>query len=170
MKVIMIAALTHDRVIGKGNKLPWHIPEDFKRFKALTTGHTIIMGRKTFESLGRTLPNRHNIVISRTLPSSEGVEVCKSLPEALAKAADYRTEAFIIGGASVYEQGLPYADMMYLSWVKKRYEGDAYFPEFDENEWSITELEEFADFTFVAYQRKVPPRHVRPAELEAPLS
>jgi dihydrofolate reductase len=152
--MIIIAALTRKRVIGKDNKLLWTLPDDMKNFRNFTTGNTVVMGRKTFESIGKPLQNRHNIVITSSTASIPGVVCCKSLEEAIAKAKEYGKEIFIIGGASVYAQALPIADKMYLSFVKKDYEGDAYFPEFDENDWVVEKREDFPDFEFVAYSRK----------------
>src|SRR3989338_139592 len=118
--ISIIAAMDRNRVIGKDNALPWNIPEDLKNFKALTSGKSVIMGRKTFESLGRPLPKRQNIVVSRGMPPIEGVIVCSSLDEAFQAAAS--EEVFVIGGASIYAQALPYADRMYLSYVDKETE------------------------------------------------
>ncbi len=157
--VSIIAAFTKNRVVGKDGALPWHLPEDMKLFKELTSGKTVIMGRKTYDSLPakfKPLPNRHNIVVSRSLESTSiaGVDVCPSVEAALEKAKSYGKEIFIIGGASIYQQALPYAAKMYLSQVKKEYEGDTYFPEFDVREWEIIETREFADFILKVYRRK----------------
>lgn len=150
METIIIAAMTKDHVIGKDNNLPWHIPEDLKSFKNLTKGNTIIMGRKTYDSIGRPLPDRQNIVISRSA-DIQGVDVCKSTEDAMEKAREYGKDIFIIGGASIYEQMLPVADKMYLSIVKKEYEGDAYFPRFDESLWKIESKEDRGEFELVTY-------------------
>jgi dihydrofolate reductase len=132
MSLSLIAAMTDDRVIGRDNKLPWHLSEDLKRFKALTMGHPIIMGRKTFESIGKALPGRHNIIISRH-PSHqyEGVTVVRSLEEALDTFAAVDTELFVIGGAQIYELALPMADRLYITLIHSKFEGDAFFPHFD---------------------------------------
>jgi len=151
--IILIAALTRARVIGKDNRMPWRISEELKHFRRLTTGHPLIWGRKTFESTGR-LPKRRIVVVSRSLPpETEGVDVCRTLDEAVEKARSYGKEIFIAGGAEIYRQALPLADRLYLSYVKKDYDGDAYFPEFDESEWEIIKQEDHPDFTFVAYRR-----------------
>ena len=128
----MIAVIGKNRELGKDNKLLWYIPEDFKRFKKLTSGHTIIMGRKTFESIGKPLPNRINIVITRNqLWSSLGCTVCYSLEEGLIEAKKNNNEIFIIGGAEIYKQGIRYADKLYLTLVDKEYpEADAFFPDY----------------------------------------
>lgn len=152
--MIMIAALTKDRVIGQGNGLPWRISEELRHFKRVTLGHTLIMGRKTFEAIGRPLPGRKTVVVSRSLPPAEGVDVCRSLDAAVEKACAYGKKVFIAGGASIYRQALPTAETLYLSYIKKDYRGDFRFPEFDEGEWEIAEEEDHAEFTFVIYRRK----------------
>ena len=140
--------------MGKQNALPWHISEDLKNFKRLTTGNTIIMGRKTFDSIGKPLPNRNNLVISGSMEQKEGIEVCKSIPEALEKAKKHGKEIFIIGGATIYQQALPFVERMYISWIKEEYEGDTYFPEVNLKEWYIISEEEHVEFFLVTYQRK----------------
>ena len=154
MEVIIIAAMDPNRVIGKENKLPWDIPEDLQNFKKLTSGNTIVMGKNTFDSIGRPLPNRHNIVLSRSMGPREGIDVCKNIDEALEKGRSYGKDIFVIGGARVYEQMLAIADKLYLSHVKKEYEGDAFFPEFNKDEWEIEKREEHEAFEFVVYKRK----------------
>ena len=150
----IIAALTAKRVIGRRDGMPWHIAEELRHFKKLTTGHTLILGRKTFQSIDRSLPGRRTIVVSRSLSEAKGVEVCRSLDEAIRKAESYGREVFIAGGADIYRQALPLADALYLSYIKADYEGDVAFPEFDGSEWEITGEEEFPEFTFVAYRRR----------------
>ncbi len=152
--MIIIAALTVKRVIGLRDGMPWRISEELRHFKKLTTGHTLIMGRKTFQSVARSLPGRKTIVVSRSLSCAEGVEVCRSLDAAIRKAKSYGGEIFIAGGADIYRQALPLADALYLSYIKADYEGDVAFPEFDVSEWEITGEEEFPEFTFVAYRRR----------------
>ncbi len=155
--MIIIAALTENRVIGNNNAMPWHVSEESRQFQRLTTGNTLIMGRKTFESLdSRPLPKRKNIVVSRTLPDTEGIDVCKTLEHAVEKARSYDKKIFIMGGSDIYRQALPLADKMYLSYIKKDYAGDAYFPEFDESEWETTKEEDHPEFVFVIYKRKTP--------------
>ena len=131
--VSMIAALGKARVIGRKNILLWPIPEDLKRFKALTMGHPIVMGRKTFESIGRVLPGRTNIVVTREQEwNHEGVVVTHSLEEAIKKAKEIDVqEVFVIGGAQIYEQALPLADKLYLTLVDAEEKGDAYFPPYE---------------------------------------
>jgi dihydrofolate reductase len=135
-RINMVAAIGKNRVIGKGNQLLWTIPEDLKRFKQLTTSHPVIMGRKTFDSiaamLGKPLPNRTNIVITRdTAWGYDGVVVAHSLDEALAKAGELDQEVFVIGGAQIYEQALPYTDRLFLTLIDDEKEGDAYFPAYE---------------------------------------
>lgn len=143
-RVSIIGAMAENRVIGKDNLLIWHIPQDMKRFKNLTMGKPVIMGRKTFESilvqLGKPLPGRTNIVVSRKGFQSEGVEVYASLEAALEAAQHIEEEEiFILGGAQIYEQILPIADRLYLTQVHKSYEGDAYFPIFENSGWCLSE-------------------------------
>ena len=132
--VSLIAALTKDRAIGRGNELIVRIPDDLKRFKALTSGNPVIMGRKTYESIGRPLPKRTNYVISRTPGLSiEGVTVCKSLDEALGLAQQEPAggdEIFVIGGGEIYAQALPKADKLYLTVVDSDETGDIFFPDY----------------------------------------
>ena len=137
--------------------LPWHLPEDMQLFKKLTTNQTVIMGRKTYDSLPpkfKPLPNRHNIIISRSMEAVKGIDICHSVGAGIEKAKSYGQEIFIIGGASIYAQALPYAATMYLSHVRKEYDGDTYFPKFEEGNWEIIEIKEFADFTLKIYRRK----------------
>jgi len=138
--ISIIAAIGKNRELGKDNKLLWHIPEDFKRFKDLTSEHVVIMGRKTYESLPekfRPLPNRTNIVISRRLNESNETNKSNliywvnSMEAAFAKASSSQGEIFIIGGASIYEQGIKYADKLYLTLVEKEFpDADTFFPEY----------------------------------------
>ena len=149
------------RAIGYQNRLLYAIPSDMTRFRMLTTGHVIIMGRKTFESLPNgALPNRHNIVISKTSEQIAGCEVFGSLEEALeARKEAAEDECFIIGGASIYEQALPFADKLYLTIVEKEPEhADTFFPEINPAEWEVTEKEMRNEnglpFTFLTLYRK----------------
>lgn len=149
------------RAIGYQNRLLYAIPSDMTRFRMLTTGHTIIMGRKTFESLPNgALPNRRNIVISKTKEQITGCEVFASLEEALAARKEAaEDECFIIGGASIYEQALPFADKLYLTIVEKEPEhADTFFPEINPTEWEVTEKEMRNEnglpFTFLTLYRK----------------
>jgi dihydrofolate reductase len=131
----LIAAMAHDQVIGFEGTMPWHSPEDLAHFKALTSGQTIIMGRKTFDSLGRLLPNRRHIVITRQTDwSHEGVAVAANLLQALTIAGD-ASKAFIIGGAQIYTESLPYAQFLHLTYIDLEATGDTRFPIVDWSQW-----------------------------------
>lgn len=160
MIISLIAAMDKNRLIGVDNGLPWHLPADFKHFKEVTMGKPIIMGRKTFESIGRPLPGRKNIVISRSGFNAEGVIVADSIDAALDEVKD-SDEAMVIGGANLYQQILPLAQRMYLTQVDAECTGDAWFPEFDLEEWQIINKSKyFADeknnynFEVITYQRE----------------
>ncbi len=150
----IIVAMAKNRVIGKNNKVPWNIPDELLHFKKLTTGNTVIMGRKTFESIGKPLLHRNNIVISTSLPPTKGIDVCASIDEGIMKAKMYGKDIFIIGGAQIYEQTISLAGKMFISYVKKEYDGDAFFPEFDENDWHIEKKEDHSEYEMVVYARK----------------
>ncbi len=167
MKIVLIAAFAQNRVVGINNKLPWHLPEDLKYFKRTTTGKAIIMGRKTYDSIGRPLPNRTNIVITRNSDfKAEGVKVVSSLEAAieLAKEVNYINgieEVMIIGGASIYETALPIADRLYLTHVHADVKGDAYFPEVNFAQWQEVARDDHQasdnnpyDYSFVVYDKK----------------
>ena len=140
MKVSIIAAMAANRVIGKDNKMPWHLPEELSYFKQVTMGKPIVMGRNTFESIGRPLPGRKNIVLSsNTQLMIDGVTVVHSIEQALV-AADNCDELMIIGGARLYEQMLPYADCLYLTDIKLNVAGDAFFPDFSIYQWQQSNL------------------------------
>lgn len=133
--ISIIVAVAENGVIGGGNTLLWHISEDLQRFKRITQGHPVIMGRKTFESLGRPLPNRHNVVVTRRRDyAPEGVTIVSSLEEAIAMFPPSE-EIFITGGGQIYEQAMPLADKLYLTTVMHDYEGDTRFPEWDRSGW-----------------------------------
>lgn len=141
-KYNVIVAVNENLVIGKDNKLPWHSSEDLKYFKRITTNNVVIMGRKTYESIGKPLPNRVNIVISNTTNFTEVITV-KSFEEALEIASLYNKEVFVIGGASLYEKVLDGADKLYLTWIYEKKllpsDGDAYLEGFNKSEWYIVE-------------------------------
>lgn len=159
----IIAAISENNVIGKDNKLLWHLPEDLKRFKELTTGHTIIMGRKTFESLGRVLPDRKHIILTRDMSyniDSDWVKVIHGLDE-LEEYINDEEEHFVIGGALIYNQLISKAQKMYITKIHKTFEGDAYFPKINEEEWKIIEKipgkedgENDFEYEFLTYVRK----------------
>ncbi|MFH1181121.1 MAG: dihydrofolate reductase [bacterium] len=156
MIISIIAAIGNDRVIGKNNKLPWNLPEDMEHFKKLTMGKPVIMGQRTFESIGRPLPERKNIILSRDDNfQTSGCLVAKSIDEALEAARETKAaEVMIIGGESVYVQFLPLADKMYLTVVEGDFEGDAYFPEFSYNEWKETERVDNNGYSFITLERQ----------------
>lgn len=150
LPLCLIAALAENHVIGRDNQLPWHLPADLKHFKAKTLGKPIIMGRKTWDSLGRPLPGRLNLVVSRQLNLElEGAEVFSSLDAAIVRAEQWAREQgvdelMLIGGAQLYEQGLAQAACLYLTRVALQPDGDAWFPAFSEGEWLCAECEEHA--------------------------
>lgn len=174
MKLSLIAALATNNVIGRDNQVPWHLSTDLKRFKSLTMGHHLIMGRKTYESVGRPLPGRTNVVITRrTDYAAEGVVVVNTLEEAIRIAADAgESEAFIAGGAEIYTQAIHRADRMYLTRVHADVEGDTVFPDFDDvSEWRLIDSEHCeADekneypFSFLTYERAGAEGHAIPEE------
>ncbi|MBS3117124.1 dihydrofolate reductase [Candidatus Woesearchaeota archaeon] len=155
--ISIIVGMTKTGVIGKDNKLPWHIPDDLQNFKLLTEGKVVIMGRKTFESLPkkfRPLPNRHNLIISRSQDQIEGAEVCTSIEQALEKGKSFQKDIFVIGGAAIFTQALPFVDTMFISYIKKEYEGDIYFPAFNKKEWKIIDKKDFPEFESVVMKKK----------------
>ena len=157
MSLSVIAAVARNGVIGLENALPWHLSEDLKRFKLLTMGHHIIMGRKTYESLGRLLPGRTTVIVTRSLEYQvSGALIAHSLAEAISLC--HGDDEPFIGGAQLYQDALPLADKLYITWIEQDYRGDAYFPPFDPSQWkeharqsatSITGL----PYAFVEYIR-----------------
>ena len=161
MKIVLVAAMDRDGLIGRGDALPWRLPADLRHFKSLTMGKPILMGRRTFESIGRPLPGRHNIVVSRD-PAfrAEGCTVVRSVQEALEAAAGSE-EVMVIGGAQLYAQLLDRADRMYLTLVHAEVEGDAWFPEFDRGQWREVGRDDFCadqdneyDYSFIVLDRR----------------
>ncbi len=135
MRLSMIVAMDDNQLIGKDNALPWHLPADLGYFKKVTTGKTVLMGRKTHESIGRPLPNRRNVIVSRNADfEAQGCEVVSSINAALELAKD-DDEVMVMGGASFYEQMLPSVDRLYITYIEGSYEGDAYFPVFNKDEF-----------------------------------
>ena len=159
----IIVAKASNNVIGKNNSLIWHLPEDLKRFKTLTTGHTIIMGRRTFESLGRVLPNRKHVILCNDMEmdiSDENIEILEDI-SMLDKYINSEEENFIIGGATIYRLLMPYANKMYITEIDQEFEGDVSFPEINKEEWNIVEVEKGLkddknpyDYNYVTYIRK----------------
>ncbi|MFW6060895.1 MAG: dihydrofolate reductase [Phycisphaeraceae bacterium] len=161
MTITIIAAMSENRVIGAGGALPWRLSADLKHFKQLTTGHPILMGRKTFDSIGKPLPNRRNIVLTRDASwSHPGVEIAHSFDGAVAMI-EPNEELFVIGGEQIYRLALPEADRMHLTLVHARVQGDAMFPTFPEHQWQLIDQHHHpADernehpMTFLHYQRR----------------
>lgn len=161
----MIAAIGKNNALGKDNDLLWHLPDDFRRFKQLTTGHKIIMGRKTFESFPKPLPNRTHIIITRDPnynPNLPSCIVVHSLEEALKLVQDDDI-AYIIGGGEIYDLGMPYADILEITRIHESFDADTYFPEIDEKIWKRTKEEYHPsderhkyDFTYLTYRRNNP--------------
>ncbi len=141
MTKTIVVAISENNAIGKDNQLLWYLPADLKHFKNITTGHTVIMGRKTFDSVGKPLPNRRNIIITRHVMHIEGCEVVSSIDAALALCAD-EDEVFIVGGAEIYRQSIHLTDRIYLTIVHQKFEADSFFPEINDSEWKETARED----------------------------
>lgn len=157
--ISVIAAMARNRVIGKNNRLPnWKIPGDLKRFRALTEGKVVLMGRKTFESIGKPLPNRWNVVVSSTMDNRrDDIWVVRSFAEGLAKAEELNPngEVMVIGGSKIYELALPFASRMYLTYLNEKWEGDAFFPKPKEQNWKVLEHELHDNHSFLIFEREV---------------
>ena len=161
MLVSIIAAMDRNRLIGSNNQLPWHLPADLAHFKQVTMGKPIIMGRKTYESIGRPLPGRTNIVLTRSADfRAEGVLTAHTFEQALDYVSE-EDEVMIIGGSTIYELALPRVDRLYITYVESACEGDAWFPEFDIERWRVIASERHradeknsSDYRFVSYERK----------------
>ena len=146
MKITLVAAIASNNVIGKENSLPWNIPEDLKRFKQMTSGHTILMGRKTFDSIGRPLPNRQNIVMTKDKNfEKEGIIVINDFDEALELIKESNEDIFVIGGSKIYELFEPVANSLAITRILKDFEGDAFFPDINWDLWQIEKEENFFD-------------------------
>jgi dihydrofolate reductase len=161
-RVALIAAVAKNGVIGIDNRLPWRIPDDMKRFRALTIGHSVIMGRRTWESIGKPLPRRQNIVVTRGRDrSAPGIVFAHSLDEALERVR-LPSPAFVIGGEALYREALPRADLLYLTEIQREYQGDARFPQLDRSAWRETSrtIERALDdggafaYHFATYERR----------------
>lgn len=161
LKITLIVAAAENNAIGKDNQMPWHLPNDFKYFKKNTLDHSIVMGRKTFDSIGKPLPERRNIVLTRDLryTSDQDIDIANSLQEILTYCRDER-EVFIIGGANVYQQFLPLAQKVLLTRVHTRIDGDAFFPELPAGDWKLISQDKHSkddkhafDYTFEVYER-----------------
>ena len=161
MKMSLIAAMDRNRLIGNKNQLPWHLPVDFAHFKSVTMGKPILMGRKTYESIGKPLPGRTNIVLSRQGFLAEGIVCVSSICEATALTIN-DDEIMVIGGSSIYENLIDVVDRMYLTYVDGEFSGDAWFPEFNVDDWHLTEdvlckadEKNKYDCRFVTYDKKI---------------
>jgi len=160
-KISIIVAMAKNRTIGVNNTLPWRCPEDLKRFKALTMGHHMIMGRKTFDSIGKPLPGRTTVVVTRDKTLKiDGCLIAHSLQDAI-KACANESEIFIVGGADIYAQSLHLADALFITEIQQEVAGDAHFPEFDSKDWQETarevrsqETPQPLNYHFVTYRRK----------------
>ena len=157
----IVVAKASNNVIGAKNDLIWHLPNDLKHFKSLTSGHPIIMGRKTFESVGRPLPNRTNIVVTRDQNwNAEDIEIASSLQKAIEAAKKIDDDIYILGGGNIYKQAMEFTDILYITEVHHEFDGDTYFPEIDSDEWEEVEREDFKKdekhlyaYSFVTYKR-----------------
>ncbi|MCF6137327.1 dihydrofolate reductase [Pseudalkalibacillus berkeleyi] len=157
--ISLLFAMGSNRVIGKDNDLPWHLPEDLKWFKKVSTGHTIIMGRKTYESIGKPLPNRKNVIVTTDQSyEAEGCVVTHSIEEALQQSGD---EKVVIGGTQIFKQVLDQTDRIYMTYIDEEFEGDTFFPELDDSNWILKSKEKGIkdeknpyDYYFMIYDRK----------------
>lgn len=141
--ISLIAAVARNGIIGNGNRMPWHLSEDLKHFKAVTSGHPVVMGRKTFASLGKPLPGRTNVVVTRQADySAEGCRIVRSLDEAFALFPS-ETEIFVIGGGEIYRQAMPLADRLYITRICHDYEGDTRFPQWEDSQWTVTSCDAY---------------------------
>lgn len=157
MRLTLVAAVATNGVIGRAGGLPWHRTGDQRQFKTLTTGHPMVMGRRTYESIGRPLPGRTTVVVTRDPGwSAEGVVVRPSVDDALAAAAALDDEVFVVGGAAVYAATLARADRLVLTWIEQEPEGDTWFPDVDWTRWREIEREVHEGFAIVTYQHHPP--------------
>ncbi|OQP03725.1 dihydrofolate reductase [Geobacillus sp. 44B] len=157
-----IVAMDQNRVIGKDNRLPWHLPADLAYFKKVTMGHAIVMGRKTFESIGRPLPGRENVIVTRNRSfQPEGCKVLHSIEEVKQFAAKCDDEVFVIGGAELFRATLPVADRLYITKIEASFPGDTFYPAFNESQWQLVSYTKGIkdeknpyDYAFIIYERK----------------
>jgi dihydrofolate reductase len=157
--ISLLVAHDPDRVIGVNNELPWHIPEDLAYFKKMTMGKAMVMGRKTYESIGKPLPGRLNIIVTRNKEfTADGIVVVHDLNEAIEKAKEYADEVMIIGGSEIFKMTLDIADRLYITLIQKKYEGDTFFPDYG-NEWKlISKSDEYVTengipYSFLVYEK-----------------
>ena len=153
-RVVMVAAVAHNGVIGLAGEIPWRLPEDLKHFRSTTTGHIVVMGRRTFESIGHPLPHRTNIVLTRQPDwSAEGVFVARSVEEAIAMAQEFDGDIMVIGGAEIYQAAMGLADVQVLTEVHQSPDGDTHYPAFDKAAWTETKREPHDGYAFVWWER-----------------
>ena len=170
-RVVAVAAYADNRVIGDHGRIPWLIRDDFAHFKAETLGHTLVMGRATFDSIGRPLPGRQTVVVTRNARwSAPGVDVAHSLAEAMTLAATYEGDTVIAGGTQIYEQAMPLLTHQVLTEVHRTVEGDAHYPDFDRAEWRETRRVSRPDLDWVWLERRAHPSQRSPAAARAPRS
>ena len=155
--MIVIGAMSAERVIGSGDGMPWDVPEEYAHFQRLVRGQTVVIGRRSYEIFGDSLTSAHTVVVSRSAARRPGVVVAPTVADALREAAAFGATVFSAGGASVYAQTVPLADAMYLSYIKGHYTGDAHFPAFDEREWTVERREDHPRWEFVVYRRRRAP-------------
>ncbi len=153
--MIVISAMSQDRIIGKGDGLPWHVPEEYNQFLDIIRGQTVILGRRSYPIFGKGLTSDHNVVVSRSVKELPGAVVAHTIEEAIEVATSYGKTVFSAGGSTIYEQTIPLADAMYLSFMKGSFAGDAYFPQFNESEWTVETRTDHPAFEFVRYKRKL---------------
>lgn len=156
--IIIVAALTKERVIGRGNALPWRIPEEMKHFRSIVNGKTMLMGRATFESMKGMLASvgGHSIVLTNSKMELKDADACGNLEEALDKGEEYGEDIYVVGGQSIFEQTIEIADMMCLSYIDGNYAGDKFFPSIDTGIWRVESRERFKEFEYVVYSRRRP--------------
>ena len=152
--VIIIAAIGSENIIGNGEGLPWHIPSEYNQFLSHIEDQTVIMGRRSYEIFKKDMLPKRMVIVSSTL-KTDRASVFGSLPEALAYSRSFPEDVFICGGQTIYEESIQHADYMYLSLIKGEHRGNVYFPEFDEGEWTVVKREDYEQFVFVIYRRKL---------------
>jgi dihydrofolate reductase len=153
--LVLVAAMAKNRTIGKDNRIPWHLPEDLKHFRAITLGHAIIMGRATYDSMGKPLPKRRNLVVSRNAALRiEGAEVAPSLAAAIALARETDPEPRVIGGGQLYNEALPLATRIYLTVLDAEHEGDTFFPSLPQEQWQEVESRRGEGANYLTLERR----------------
>ena len=155
--MIIIGAMSTDHVIGSGDAMPWHVPEEYAQFLRFIEGQTVLIGRRSYEIFGNDLTSAYNVVVSRSARDLPGALVVGTIEDALREAESFGRTIFSAGGASIYAQTLPLADAMYLSYIKGHFTGDAYFPAFSDREWAVERRDDHHRFEFVIYRRLLPP-------------